>query len=225
MTLTLHNEILNRMKRTWELLRPSATPVRQSGRRIDHLVKQNLPPLMGRRDAAYDQATDLLESDLFSRDETGRRQLYGRLCELFDRAVEDTEAILITLASPDTETREKRQLSFFILLRSISIVLDDLSGLEKELFSGENPTLTDLAIHQSEEATLRGEKMLSEAEINVVNQLRFYCESARPKMERYREYTSKSFSKLYASRYQKAYEAYQRIYREEIHMMPPAVRG
>ena len=104
-------------------------------------------------------------------------------------------------------------------------MLDDLSGLEKELFSGENPTLTDLAIHQSEEATLRGEKMLSEAEINVVNQLRFYCESARPKMERYREYTSKSFSKLYASRYQKAYEAYQRIYREEIHMMPPAVRG
>ena len=69
MTLTLHNEILNRMKRTWELLRPSATPVRQSGRRIDHLVKQNLPPLMGRRDAAYDQATELLESDLFSRDE------------------------------------------------------------------------------------------------------------------------------------------------------------
>ncbi len=214
MNLTLHNEILSRVKRTWELFRPAMPAGRRSDRHIDHLVKLNLPPLMGRRDAAYDRASRLLELDLFSRDETRRRQVYDRISALFHRAVEDTGSILITLTSPDTESREKRQLAFFTLLRNTAQMLDDFTCLEQELFNGGNPALTDLAVYQSEESMLRGEKMLSEAEINLVNQLRFYCESARPKMDRYREYTAKSFSKIYASRYQKAYDSYTRIYEE-----------
>ena len=213
MTLTLHNEILNRMKRTWELLRPSATPVRQSGRRIDHLVKQNLPPLMGRRDAAYDQATELLESDLFSRDETGRRQLYGRLCELFDRAVEDTEAILITLTSPDTETRERRQLNYWELLRQVISTLEALNGLTGKLFHAPADENCCLLVQPGGNLS-RDERQLGESEISLVNQFRELFESGRQQMLRYREYTAKSFSKSNAERYQKSYQEYHRFFRE-----------
>ena len=40
--MNLHNELLNRVKRTWELIRPTA-PVHRPPRNADQLIKLNLP--------------------------------------------------------------------------------------------------------------------------------------------------------------------------------------
>ena len=58
--MNLHNEFLNRVKRTWEWIRPAA-PIHRSPRNADQLIKLNLPPLLGRRDAAYDHASRLID--------------------------------------------------------------------------------------------------------------------------------------------------------------------
>ena len=106
MSLNLHSDIINRVKKTWEYLRPSSTP-HQQPRKADHLVKMNLPPLMGRRDAAYDRAREFINRDLFALDELGRRRVYCAISSLLKSASDDTEAMLITLSSPDTELRRK----------------------------------------------------------------------------------------------------------------------
>ena len=64
MNIKFHNEIINQVRRTWDYIRPASS--RNPARRIDPLVKMNLPPLMGRRDAAYDRAAQLIQADLFA---------------------------------------------------------------------------------------------------------------------------------------------------------------
>ena len=77
-------------------------PRHPGGRRAGALGKMNLPPLMGRRDAAYDQAAGMLTGDLFAAGGELRRRSYRHIGTLLRCAAEDTNAILALLSSPDT---------------------------------------------------------------------------------------------------------------------------
>ena len=221
MSLNLHSDIINRVKKTWEYLRPSGTPHLQP-RKADHLVKMNLPPLMGRRDAAYDRAREFINRDLFALDELGRRRVYCAISSLLKSASDDTEAMLITLSSPDTELREKKMLHLLLMMYNIAQSLVNFAELEDDLFCDESSPLRDLDIAPNENELARNEKLLSEAEISVVNQMRSYFERTQTRINRYRGYTGKSFSASNASRYNKAYEAYSKLYGELVPETPPA---
>lgn len=220
MSLNLHSDIIDRVKKTWEYLRPSGTP-RKQARQADHLVKMNLPPLMGRRDAAYDRAREFICRDLFALDELGRRRVYCAITSLLRSASDDTEAMLITLSSPDTELREKQMLYLLLMMYNIAQSLVNFTELEDELFSDESSPIRGLAIAPNENELARNEKLLSEAEISVVNQMRSYFERTQTRINRYRGYTSKSFSTSNASRYNKAYDAYSRLYGELVPEIQP----
>ncbi|MBS1370644.1 MAG: hypothetical protein HPZ91_11885 [Lentisphaeria bacterium] len=214
--MNLHNELLNRVKRTWEMIRPAA-PAHRPPRNADHLIKMNLPPLLGRRDAAYDHASRLIDDqELFARDEAWRQKHYETISGLLEIAADDTKSILLTLSSPDTASREKGLYDLILLLQNIVRMLGDFTKLGGAVLSDENPTLKHFGIRHTDNERLRGERIVSEVEISTVNQLRVYCTRALPKITRYREYTAKSFSKPYASRYHKAYDAYSEIFNEAV---------
>ncbi len=218
--MTLSNDLLSRVRKTWEMLKPVVPTVYGPPRRIDHLVKMNLPPLMGRRDAAFDKAAEIIAGDVFAGEERERNNVYTVLGTLLNSAADDTRAILATLSSPDTEAREKQMLSFLELLHDITRSLGDFTRLEHELFSEENTALREFAVSRTEAEIARSERTISEAEINIVNLMRAYFERSLPKVARYREYTGKSFSKAYASRYHKSYEVYSKLYSELSHAVP-----
>ena len=88
MSMSLPNEIISRVKRTWDFLRPGA-PLHKPLRNADPLIKMNLPPLMGRRDAAYDCAVKLFSDDLFAREEAERSRLYTIGNGLMQQAAEE----------------------------------------------------------------------------------------------------------------------------------------
>ena len=150
MSINLPNEIISRVKRTWDFLRP-AVPQHKPLRSADPLIKMNLPPLMGRRDAAYDCAAKLFSDDLFAREEAERSRIYTIGNGLMQRAAEDTRAILRMLSSPDTESRERGILHFVLLIRNISQTLGDSLELQDELLQDESVSpLKELGVTQTE---------------------------------------------------------------------------
>ncbi len=212
--MNLHNELLSRMKRTWAMFRPSAPPHRPA-RSADHLIKMNFPPLLGRRDAAYDQAAVLIaDEELFARDETWRQKHYITILELLESASEDTRSILQTLSSPDTARREQELYDLITLLLDIVRCLGEFVRIGNTVLTDANPAIMHFGVHFTDTERSRGERLLSETEISSVSQLRICCTRALPKITRYREYTIKNFSKSNLPRYRKAYDAYATIFRE-----------
>jgi len=206
-----HKEALDRLRRTFALLRPGNAP--RPAHRADHLIKMNLAPLMGRRDAALDHASKMICSDIFlHNDDEWRAYIYITTAKLLSNAETDTRALLSVLNSPDTAAREKNILNLLMLTRSIALTLCDFTELESGLLGDDKTTLNALAANPTDSELARSEKTISDSGVNLVNQLRALFERSRPRMARYREYSRKSFSESYAARYLKAFDAYTKVY-------------
>ena len=180
--------------------------------RANALGKMNLPPLMGRRDAAYDEAAKMLTDDFFSVGGESRRRSYRRIGALLRCAEEDTHAILALLSSPDTTVRERKLLAFFNMLAKTVTALEWFVELESTVFSDGDEQLRDFKAVQTGAELARGERMVAETEQDIVNQLRNFFERTQPRVMHYRGYARKSFSRDNAARYERALEFYTGVY-------------
>ena len=70
--MPLQNELIERVRKRFGLLASSPPP---EAAPVDFLVKMNLPPLMGRRDAAFERIVESSGSDIFARPAGERNQL------------------------------------------------------------------------------------------------------------------------------------------------------
>lgn len=205
--MELHNEIFSRVKRTFGLFSGSDNP--KSG--TDFLIKMNLPPLIGRRDAAVDAIGEALGIDLFELEPAARQELYRKVAALLSGIQADTKNILAMLSSPDTASRERRMLAFWTLLFEVAFCLETLAFTDARL-ALDPEVATEGFITSGNSAKNPVFSELSNCEIRLVNRLRELFESGSVRLTRYREYTAKSFSKPNASRYRKSYDEYRRIY-------------
>ena len=99
----------------WHLTRGDA----KSPNQIDYLVKMNLPPLLGRRNAIFSQAARLLKGDLFAIPDLERQTILNSCVNLLDEAINNTEAIIMTLSNADTAAREHQLHTFFVMVRDL----------------------------------------------------------------------------------------------------------
>ena len=185
---------------------------RPASHRANALGKMNLPPLMGRRDAAYDEAAKMLTCDLFASGEEQRRHSYRRIGALLRCAEEDTSAIIALLSSPDTLVRERKLLAFFSMLAKTVAALEWFVELESSVFSEGDEQLRDFKAVQTGAELARGERMVAETEQDIVNQLRNFFERTQPRVMHYRGYARKSFSPDNAARYQRSLDFYTGVY-------------
>ena len=211
MSQNRHNGLFSRFRRTFEFLRPSGE-VRCAARRIDPILKLNIAPVMGRRDAAVDRAADFIGSDLFSLHEEVRLNLYSRIERLLELALEDCDTIISGLSSQDTLNRERSLKAFISMLHNMVVTIRDFAGLENVILTGNHDFLRDLAAAQSAARLAESEKMLTGTEINLVNRFREFFTRTTPRLQRYREYARKSFSPVYAEKYAVAYRSYFEVY-------------
>ncbi|MDD3154821.1 MAG: hypothetical protein PHS41_08130 [Victivallaceae bacterium] len=202
------NGIINRVKRTWGLWHRVSEkgPVP-----VDSLVKMNLAPLMGRRDAAYDQAEKLAFTDLFVLSDKQREAMLCRIGDLIGRAIGDTRNILVTLSSPDTLSRERKLLS---LLETQCRLIDAIyaSCMTDQSIGETREVILSLAGGETLQSMVNYENLLADNEVQLLNFLRELFSASRNNLVRYREYASKSFSKGYAARYNSARDEYGRIF-------------
>jgi len=206
------------MKRSWNLFSPVPE---QEARRIDRLVRLNLAPLMGRRDAAYDQVSRLLRTDFFSFSEDERLEIYDKILELLHLAGEFTRQLLNMMTSRDTAKKEQNLLSYFTILASNVRMLGNFIELENRAFRPQE-AFNELV---PESSLIQNEQMLTETEIALVNQLRSIFQRSDPAAHRYRAFAVHNLSRDNADRYRTAFEAYSRLYAKNYQVNPTQTIG
>lgn len=208
--MALHDGIFDKVLKTFEWIAPV---LHKSHNQPDTMVKLNMPPLMGRRDAAFDLAAELIRSDLFAYDELKRVEIYQNIVELLAYAARDTKAILFTLSSPDTELREHWLLNFIIIMRDIALTLGCIGNVEHSFYSGANSVWDELR-GDDPEKTVEDARIVGTAQLRIAQNLRAINERGSGKIMRYRGYAAKSFSAYNAKRYQNSYAEYHKLYRK-----------
>ena len=206
--------LFSRVRRTLGQLR-SPADVRQDGRRIAAVLKLNIAPLMGRRDAAVDRAADSFGADIFSLPEEKRIAHYIRISRLLELAMNDCDAIIAGLSSQDTITREKRLHAFLSMLRDMVVTIKASTVLENVILLESSEVFRELSVEVTGKQLAESEQVLCGTEINLVNRLRDFFARTLPRLNRYREYARKNFSRVYADKYSVSYRSYFEVYGQE----------
>ena len=126
-----------------ELISGSGTVL---SRPADWLLKMNLPPLLGRRDAAFDIAERAICEGDFANCPS-RIEAYWRISSLLKQVCQDSRQILLMLSSPDTRERERRMLALNVMLGTLGASLANFFELhdmtQKEIFRNAMSTMDD----------------------------------------------------------------------------------
>ena len=127
------NIVGGRNRRLQELISGSGD---MSLRPADWLLKLNLPPLMGRRDAAFDIAEQLVcRGDLASCEGSSRFEGYWQISRLLKDSCRDSRQILLMLSNPDTRDRERRMLAHSLMMDSLGASLANFFELRNNFLN------------------------------------------------------------------------------------------
>ena len=176
----------------------------------DYLVKMNIPPLLGRRDAACEFLRDMLKHELKEQPLDSRLNHYRNMLEILEYAIIDTESVKMTLASAETAGREGRLLTFLQIMRDL---LSSACAMAEAsvAFSGEDP---DLGYFLGKTKGLaRYAASGRDSEMRSLNLALDLSVAAAGKFEVYCDYNRKSFSSANSERYKAAFEFYSKRFR------------
>ena len=170
-------------------------------RPADWLLKMNLPPLLGRRDAAFDIAEKLICEGDFANCPS-RFEAYWKISGLLKQVCRDSRQILLMLSNPDTRERERRMLAFGVMLETLGASLASFFELHemisKEIFRDAMTAMNEDEARQVV-ASFNGE------EADLLVQMQESFKRSHWRIVRYRTYAGKSFSAGNAERYRRAY--------------------
>ncbi|MBR2358231.1 MAG: hypothetical protein IKA65_09445 [Lentisphaeria bacterium] len=177
----------------------------------DYLVKMNIPPLLGRRDAACEFLREMLKHDLKELPLKNRLASYRNMLEVLEYAIIDTERVKMTLASAETSGRENRLYAFLVIMRDLLSSAFAMAEANVS-FSEENP---DLAYFLGKSGRMsRYAASGRDAEMRSLNLALDLSVAASTKFEVYCDYNRKSFSAANSERYNEAFELYSQRFRK-----------
>ena len=154
-------------------------------REIGVLLRRNLAPVMGRRDATYDAVAAFAAGPcVFSR--------VTALLSMLRSAEKDSCDLLTMLSSPGTIEREQNMLEHIRELIRLLQILDSWNTSRK----------------QSDLESAGASKQEDPVVMTVVSRLSSLIRHERPSLERYRAYAAKNASPSYAEHYNKSYTFY-----------------
>ncbi|QSH41186.1 hypothetical protein P0136_09345 [Lentisphaerota bacterium ZTH] len=206
-----HNNVLSKVKKTIQKMSQSR-PVKNSV--PDYLVRMNIPPLMGRRDAAYDCVETILSGSLFSHQDNERKEIYNEAVKLLDISIKDTQAILTALGTEEKSDRENRYLSYLKLLRNITHAAGDMVDYEVSIFN-EEKNINQFIGGNIATQLRRMEEIIGESEMMIVQNISELLEAAHPQINKFREVARRSFNRHNGARYKKAFMEFKDILSEE----------
>ncbi len=200
--------VLDKVKRTFLRM---ASPFDIDVSRLDPLVTMNNPPMMARRDAAYDRAAKLLRDNVFSKSEAERSGLYLDILKLMDIAMENTKLILLPAKKGQKTAEQEPMLDYLRLLRDTVSAAKTLVFHELLLSSGEKQLSAFLG-PQIIEQFHGADDIFSDSEMNIYHCVIELLDSAEPAVLRYREHRRRAFDKSDLDRYNKAFAEFETLY-------------
>ena len=170
------------------------TTARHSGNRGGALalLRLNLAPVMGRRNAAYDAAASAIADGLTPVNAS-------ELLKIVSGAERDSSALLSMLSSPATIEREQTMLGH---IRKVRCLLELLGCWRDAAGRGESAASPESGWDPAMEPVVR----------KIFDLLR----TAGPRITSYRSYATKSSSASHAEHYRKAYSFYLEIYKSRL---------
>ncbi len=179
------------------------------------LAGVNLPPMFGRRDAAYHRAEELLFSNLQESNCNNRRSKYRDIIELFRDAVEAGENIISALRNSETAARERGMLNYMRMLRNFMLAAEDMAGFEIALSTEDDvESVNDLVGDNIFDQLLGNGQIFFNSEKQMLNNAVKLVKTAKPRIDRYINFARNNFSRENADRYKRAYKEFSNIYRE-----------
>ena len=191
----------------WHLTRGNA----KSPNQIDYLVKMNLPPLLGRRNAIFSQAARLLKGDLFAIPDLERQTILNSCVNLLDEAINNTEAIIMTLSNADTAAREHPLHTFFVLVRDLVESAAKLTTFGDSL-EKDNRAMIKFFGSDFNKSLNKSQTTFASCELHIVSIAQQMIKDAEKPIKRYWQYTIGSFNQHSAQRYQHAFDRTTAIY-------------
>ena len=186
----------------------------------DYLVLMNIPPLMGRRDAAYDRAEQLLGDNLFAHRDQERKEIYLKAVSMLEIAIRDTDAIVTALYHDDKGFKETKFLRYLAVLKNTVQAANDLVEHELSLFKEED-MLSEFIGNDITGQLRKTDEIFGESEMSIAQCVSELQTISRSQITRYREYSKKSFSRHNLERYNKAFNEFSKIYTENTVVKPP----
>lgn len=174
--------------------------------RAGTLIRSNLAPLMGRRDAVLDAAAALIK---IARELPVSQlpTLFRYLHELFSAADLNTKRISGMFNNQDTSSREERLALHIGILSKISASLDEFRELEERMLRAAALYANDPGNEFDQECTAGINRRMSDVERNLLEQLCEYFDRVQARIDRYRQYAVKNFSRNFLECYQKSYNS------------------
>lgn len=206
-----HKNVLEKVKKTINKVKQTQE---SEASQMDYLVKMNIAPLMGRRDAAYDRVETLLAGELFTNSDIERKNIYQTAVKLLDTVLKDTRDILVALDSNKRIEQEKSFICFIELLRSIIGAASNLVDYELSLYNTEN-TVNKFLGSVIEGQLRETDDIISESEMTIVQSIKGLFEITRDQLNKLREYSRRGFSRHNAVKYKKSFGEYKKIFESE----------
>lgn len=177
----------------------------------DYLVKMNIAPLMGRRDAAYDRVENLLADKLFTYSDVDRKKIYAQAVRLLNTVLKDSQDILIALDNEKRIEQERSFICFLQLLRSIVEAAENLVDYELSLYNTES-TVNKFLGSVVEGQLRETDDIISDSEMTIVQSVNELFEITRDQFNKLREYSRRSFTRYNAAKYKKSFAEYKKMF-------------
>jgi len=174
--------------------------------RAGALVRINLPPLMGRRDAVLDAAEALIQAIKNDRS-TKMETIFSYLNGLFAAADRNTARISGMFNNSDTVSREQRLALHIGILAKIAASLDEFCALKLRMHEAAALYADDPSNEFDDECADRINLRMASVESNLLEQLCEYFERVKARIARYRQYAVKNFSAEFLICYRKSYQS------------------
>ena len=165
------------------------------------ILRLNLAPITGRRDAVYDAVAAFASGPCVFHQ-------VPELLDMLNSAEKDSLELLSLLTSPDTIERERNMLEHIRKVIRLLQVIEAWMGSRSSMF-------IPAAAQEDDEA----DPVL----VAAVSRLSSLIRNATPHLTRYRAYAEKSASPSHADRYSKSYSFYQGLYQRRLPALPKTV--
>ena len=199
-----HKNVLAKVKNTIKKVRESQA---DKSSQTDYLVKMNIAPLMGRRDAAYDRVETLLAEKLFTYSDIDRKKIYETAVKLLDVVLKDSQEILIALDKKKRIEQERSFICFLELLYSVIEAAGNLVDYELSLYNTES-TVNKFLGSVIEGQLRETDDIISDSEMTIVQSINGLFEITRTQLNKLREYSRRNFTRSTAAKYKKSFGEY-----------------
>ena len=201
----------NKLRRTFGFWNKSSKAPEITNLRSDALCKLNLPPLMGRRDAAFDSVQVIGGSDMLKCSDEERLAIYRKAMSQLECAIADCSRIAAAMTSADSLRRERSFAGYLETMRCHLNVMVDFVELGNQMMNG---MVVSGGLLEAASASDIAESGMAchDAEVGITGRFRSMVERVRPRVLRYREYAKRSFSPENAERYKTSYDYDMKVY-------------